>query len=100
MPQPQECFESRMGICQDLSAVMVAMLRSQGIPTKEIFGYVSPDGLYHAWNMIYTEETGWITVSYEVKGDSWNRMDLTFSANGADSRFIGDGSNYSDLYFY
>ena len=77
-----------------------AMLRSQGIPTKMIWGHVSPDGLYHAWNMFYTEETGWVTVEFEVKKDSWNRLDLTFSANGADNTFIGDGSNYVDEKFF
>jgi hypothetical protein len=76
------------------------MLRSQGIPTKLIFGYVSPNDVYHAWNMFYTPETGWVTVSYQVSADSWNRLDLTFSANGADDSFIGDGGNYSDVYFY
>jgi hypothetical protein len=76
------------------------MLRSQGIPTKMIFGYVSPKDLYHAWNMFYTEETGWITVKFEVSADEWNRLDLTFSANGADAAFIGDGSNYADVYCY
>ena len=100
MPNPDETMRTGQGICFDYAALAGAMLRSQGIPTKEIFGYVSPNGLYHAWNMFYTEETGWVTVSYEVRGDSWNRLDLTFSANGADASFIGDGSNYSDLYFY
>ena len=100
LPDPDETLQTGKGICFDYAALAAAMLRSQGIPTKMIFGYVSPDGLYHAWNMFYTEETGWVTVSYEVKADSWNRLDLTFSANGADSTFIGDGSNYTDLYFY
>ena len=50
--------------------------------------------------MFYTDATGWVTVGFEVGADSWNRMDLTFAANGADGQFIGDGSNYSDLYFY
>ncbi|MBR1455740.1 MAG: transglutaminase domain-containing protein [Oscillospiraceae bacterium] len=100
LPDPDETMQTGKGICFDYASLAAAMLRSQGIPTKEVFGYVSPDGVYHAWNMFYTEETGWVTVSFEVRGESWNRMDLTFSANGADSRFIGDGSNYSDLYFY
>ena len=76
------------------------MLRSQGIPTKMIFGYVAPNNLYHAWNMFYTPETGWVTASFQVNPNNWNRIDLTFSANGADSSFIGNGSNYSDLYNY
>ena len=88
------------GICFDYAALAASMLRSQGIPTKMIFGYVAPQGLYHAWNMFYTPQSGWVTVSFEVRGENWTRMDLTFSANGADATFIGDGSNYSDVYYY
>ena len=66
--------------------------------TKEIFGH----GEY--LNRLQSVCDGMaqkvVTVDYEVKADSWNRLDLTFSANGADSTFIGDGSNYTDLYFY
>ena len=100
MPVPDETMATGKGICFDYASLAAAMLRSQGIPTKVIFGYVSPDGLYHAWNMFYTEETGWVTVSYEVSGESWNRLDLTFSAGGADDSFVGDGQNYSDVYQY
>lgn len=100
LPDPDETMHSGMGICFDYAALAASMLRSQGIPTKEIFGYVSPDGVYHAWNMFYTEENGWVTVSFEARKDDWNRMDVTFAANGADDRFIGDGGNYADLYWY
>lgn len=100
MPVLDDILDSGKGICFDYAALVAAMLRSQGIPTKIVFGDVSPDDVYHAWNMFYTEETGWVTVEYEVKADSWNRLDLTFSANGADSSFIGDGSNYLDIYYY
>jgi len=100
LPVPDETLTTGKGICFDYASLAAAMLRSQGIPTKVIFGYVSKDELYHAWNMFYTEETGWVTVDYQVSGDSWNRLDLTFSANGADGNYIGDGSNYTDLYFY
>ena len=100
LPVPDETLASGKGICFDYASLAASMLRSQGIPCKVIFGYVSPDDLYHAWNMFYTDETGWVTVDYQVSGDDWNRLDLTFAANGADGDFIGDGSNYSDLYFY
>ena len=100
LPYPDETMSTGKGICFDYASLAAAMLRSQGIPTKLIFGYVAPKDLYHAWNMFYTAETGWVTVSFEVSADSWNRMDLTFAANGADASFIGDGSNYSDVYFY
>ncbi len=100
LPDPDETMLSGKGICFDYAALAASMLRSQGIPTKEIFGYVSPNDVYHAWNMFYTEQTGWVTVSFETKKDDWNRMDATFAANGADDYFIGDGSNYADLYWY
>ena len=100
LPVPDETLQTGKGICFDYAALAAAMLRSQGIPTKMIFGYVAPKDLYHAWNMFYTDETGWVTVGFEVNADTWNRIDLTFAASGADAEFIGDGSNYSDLYFY
>ncbi len=49
LPEVDPCFEKRMGICQDLSAVMVCMLRVQGIPAKLMIGYA--DNNYHAWTV-------------------------------------------------
>ena len=68
-------------------------------PVHEVLEYVGEgNDLYHAWNMFYTEESGWVAVEFAVNEDDWNRMDLTFSANGSDSEYIGDGSNYLDVY--
>lgn len=100
LPKPDETMKTGKGICFDYASLAAAMLRSQGIPCKVIFGYVAPDNVYHAWNMFYTKETGWVTVDYKVDKDKWNRLDLTFAANGADGDFIGDGSHYSDVYMY
>ena len=100
MPDVDDTLATRKGICFDYAALTAAMLRSQGIPTKIIFGYVAPDDLYHAWNMFYTEESGWVTVKFEVSANSWNRVDLTFAAGGASAAFVGDGSNYTEVYFY
>ena len=60
LPDPDETMRTGKGICFDYAALAASMLRSQGIPTKMVFGYVSPNGLYHAWNMFYTEQTGWV----------------------------------------
>ena len=100
LPDPDETLNTHKGICFDYASLTASMLRSQGVPAKIIFGYVAPDDLYHAWNMFYTPESGWVTVEFQVSGDNWNRIDLTFSANGASSEFIGDGSNYMDIYEY
>lgn len=100
LPDPDETLATGKGICFDYASLTAGMLRSQGIPTKVIFGYVSPNDVYHAWNMIYTEETGWIMAEFKTDESGWTRVDLTFSANGADASFIGDGSNYTDVYQY
>ncbi len=101
IPDPDETLKTGKGICIDYASLAAAMLRSHGIPTKIIFGYVGEDGdLYHAWNMYYTKETGWVAVEFEVHEGEWNRLDLTFSANGSDSNFIGDGFNYMDVFQY
>lgn len=47
LPDIEGCYETRMGICQDLSALMVGILRTQGIPARLMIGYA--DNNYHAW---------------------------------------------------
>lgn len=47
LPNVEGCLHSRMGICQDLAAVMVSLLRVEGIPAKLMIGYA--DANYHAW---------------------------------------------------
>ena len=48
LPQIDECWNNRMGICQDLSALTCAMLRSQGVPARLMIGTVGAN-TYHAW---------------------------------------------------
>ena len=47
LPDIDGSYKKKMGICQDLSAIMVAMLRSQGVPAKLMIGYAGKN--YHAW---------------------------------------------------
>ena len=74
---------SGTGICFDYASLGAAMLRSLGIPCQVITGYVSPDDVYHAWNMVYIDGE-WISVEISIKPNSWTRVDLTFAASGAD----------------
>ena len=48
LPDIEGCWEKKMGICQDLSAVTCAMLRSQGVPARLIIGQLG-SGTVHAW---------------------------------------------------
>ena len=47
LPDIDYCWENKMGICQDLSALTCAMLRVQGIPARLMIGTVGAN--YHAW---------------------------------------------------
>ena len=47
MPDIDGCWKKKMGICQDLSALMCCMLRTQGLPARLMIGYA--DKNYHAW---------------------------------------------------
>ena len=47
LPDIDHLLDTRMGICKDLSAAVVAMLRSQGVPTVLAYGF--GDGKPHAW---------------------------------------------------
>lgn len=101
LPDPDDTFDTGKGICYDYASLAAAMLRSQGIPTKLIIGWVQSGGseVYHAWNMIWLEETGWITVEIRAPAHTWQRIDLTFAAAGQ-SAFAGDGKGYSDKEVY
>ena len=47
LPDIETSWSKRMGICQDLSAIMCCMLRTQGLPARLMIGYA--DNNYHAW---------------------------------------------------
>lgn len=103
IPDPDSTLEKGTGICFDYASLMAAMLRSQGIPTRLVIGYAEPD-IYHAWNEVYTEETGWITPELFLKKKGFNIADATFYAGNSDKEkiagYIEDDSNYSALYRY
>lgn len=66
VPDLDEVLETKMGICFDYSALMGALLRSQGIPTQLVMGYA--DAMYHAWNNVL------------IDGE-WVRYDATSAAS-------------------
>ncbi|MDF1494709.1 transglutaminase-like domain-containing protein [Caproiciproducens sp. CPB-2] len=66
LPNVDSTLSAGTGICFDYAALMAAMCRAQGIPTRLIIGNTSVG--YHAWNEIYL--------------DGWKRYDSTFAAAG------------------
>ncbi|MCI2192181.1 MAG: transglutaminase-like domain-containing protein, partial [Oscillospiraceae bacterium] len=103
IPNPDETLSNQKGICYDYASLAAVMLRANGIPTKMIFGYVGKNDLYHAWNMVYLQNAGWISVKFKADSNEWTRIDSTFAASMSDSSlstFIGDGSHYTNRYIY
>lgn len=98
VPNPDETLASGTGICFDYASLSAAMLRGLGIPCKVVTGYVSPDGVYHAWNLVYINGS-WTSVEFSVREGEWSRVDLTFAAAGA-GETVGDGTSYTDRYVY
>ena len=97
-PNPDDTFSSKTGVCFDYASLAAAMFRSLGIPCQIITGYVSPDNLYHAWNMVYLDGQ-WVSVQLTINPDTWTRLDTTFAASGGGST-VGDGTTYTDRYVY
>ena len=102
IPVLDSVLEEKKGICFDYAALMTGMLRSQGIPCKMVFGYTG--GAYHAWISVWTEDTGWVDGAIFFDGVAWQRLDPTFASYDNQSekimKYIGNGSNYKEKYFY
>ena len=103
VPNPDSTLSSKKGICFDYASLFAAMCRSQGIPTRLVIGYAEPD-IYHAWNEVYTDETGWITPELFLKKKGYNIADTTFYASNSNkdkiAKYISDDGNYSAVYRY
>lgn len=71
LPDIEGAYAKGMGICQDLAAIAVCMLRVQGIPAQLMIGHVGNN--YHAWSSALIDGEG---VRYdptlEVQGATTN----------------------------
>jgi len=106
LPDVDAVLARGKGICFDYAAVMTAMLRSQGIPTRLVVGYASTaaGAVYHAWIDVYSESEGWINNVIFFDGETWKLMDPTFASTGNQGasimQYIGDGKNYTARFLY
>lgn len=102
LPNVDKVLAAKKGICFDYSAVMAAMLRSQGIPCKLVIGYAGT--VYHAWINVYIQGVGWVDKAIYFDGKNWTLMDPTFVSTGKGSasimKYVTTASNYSAKYAY
>jgi hypothetical protein len=88
-------FENRRGVCVEYSNLLVALLRSKGIPTRYVSGYVYSDAnsfIGHAWVEV-------------LAGDSWVSFDPSWLEGGyLDATHIKTGvsldGNHSERLIY
>ncbi len=63
VPSIEQTLQSAQGICYDYSALMAAMLRSVGVPSKLVMGQKNDIPNYHAWNLVYVKDRDeWLTI--------------------------------------
>lgn len=62
-----EILVTKKGVCQDFAHVLLQLLRTAGIPSRYVSGYICPniiglrgEGATHAWVEIYTPTQGWL----------------------------------------
>lgn len=96
VPDLNNIYNIRKGICYDYASMMTAMLRSQGIPTKLIFGDTGYG--YHAWINTYISGTGWVNGAIYFDGKNWKLMDPTFVDTGGSNMY--SYTNYVAKYQY
>ena len=64
-----EILEHRAGVCQDFAHLMLQILRTLGIPSRYVSGYICPnktgmrgEGATHAWVEAWLPERGWTGI--------------------------------------
>jgi hypothetical protein len=76
-------FESKRGHCEFYSTAMAILLRTQGIPTRNVTGFVG--GTYNRFGRYYAVRQGdahsWIEAY--IEGHGWMRFDPTPPADAA-----------------
>jgi protein-glutamine gamma-glutamyltransferase len=76
-------FESRRGHCEFYSTAMAVMLRTLGVPTRNVTGFIG--GTYNRFGRFYAVRQGdahsWIEIYIDGRG--WTRFDPTPPADSA-----------------
>ena len=90
----QESFDLKKGVCQDISHVMLGILRAKNIPARYVSGYLYVgensalvgDAASHAW------------VEVMVPGIGWVGLDPTNNVEALENHIrVGIGRDYGDV---
>lgn len=87
-----EVLDHKKGVCQDFAHLLLQLLRTAGIPSRYVSGYICPndnglrgEGATHAWVEIYTPKQGWLGI--DPTNNIWtmdNHVKLSIGRNFSD----------------
>lgn len=87
-----EVLELKKGVCQDFAHVLLQLMRTLGIPSRYVSGYICPnksqlrgEGATHAWVEIYSPVQGWLGI--DPTNNIWtmdNHVKLAVGLNFSD----------------
>lgn len=91
-----EILELKKGVCQDFAHVLLQFLRTAGVPSRYVSGYICPnesglrgEGATHAWVEIYSPTQGWLGL--DPTNNIWtmdNHVKLSVGRNFYDCTLI------------
>lgn len=86
VPNINNTYSTKKGICYDFASIFAGMLRSVGVPTKLIKGNATNVQGYHAWNEVY------VNGSWKIVDTSY---DSQLKAAGHSVSLYKSGKDYS-----
>lgn len=90
----QEVWDQRQGVCQDLTHVTVALLRSVGVPARYVSGYLHPLADPVVGERVLGESHAWV----EYYAGAWVGIDPTnLDRVGVRHVIVARGREYGDV---
>jgi transglutaminase-like putative cysteine protease len=90
----QEAWDQSVGVCQDITHVTIGLLRSLGLPTRYVSGYLYPSDDAEVGVTVAGQSHAWV----EYFSGSWTGMDPTNGIRETERHIIvGNGRDYDDV---
>ncbi len=90
----QDAWDEGMGVCQDLTHVMLALVRSAGVPARYVSGYLHPDPSAGVGETLVGESHAWL----EYFAGDWRGVDPTNAGDvGLGHVTVARGREYGDV---
>ncbi|MEE8869471.1 MAG: transglutaminase family protein [Acidipropionibacterium acidipropionici] len=90
----QQAWEARSGVCQDIAHLVIGCLRSLGIPTRYVSGYVLPRNEAEPGEPVDAQTHAWV----QWWDGAWTGFDPTNLVDSGESHArVGTGREYADV---